>query len=160
MPGSFENVSSVDAAHADTDAESPLTEDPAVRSPANCLVRLPGHPPLNGWVSMTYRTRGERLTRCFVVLLLWPPACLVAAFIPPHGEPLALAFFGGMYLIYRSWTTAYVVRVLDATCPRCRQPLNLKPNARLSTALEIPCYSCHFHPVLDLRSPPPDATAR
>jgi predicted RNA-binding Zn-ribbon protein involved in translation (DUF1610 family) len=115
-----------------------------------CLVRLAGHPPREGTVALRYRPRRNRLIRGLVLLLLWPPACLVAAFIPPHGEPLAVAFFGGMYLIYRALTTAYVVESLQAECPRCGEALVLKRNARMKESREVVCYACHFHPHLDL----------
>jgi hypothetical protein len=115
-------------------------------------VRLSGHQSRAGRVEIVRRSRRERWVRALILLLVWPWACLLAFFIPPHGEPLALAFFGGMYMIYRALTTAYVVRFLDAPCPRCGNALQLRRNGRLKESLEIPCYHCHFHPRLELES--------
>jgi hypothetical protein len=120
---------------------------PSMRS---ITVRLAGHSPRVGRISLTERGRSERTARTLVLMLLWPVACLLGFLIPPHGEPFALALFGGMYMIHRAWTTAYVVHRLEAECPRCGAALQVKRNARMRRGLELPCYSCHFHPSLDL----------
>jgi hypothetical protein len=130
----------------------PVDSVPAADA-GECLVRLSGHRPTRGTVLVTHRPKRERILRALLLLLVWPWACLLAAFIPPHGEPLFVAFFGGIYLIYRALTTAFIVRHLEAVCPRCGSTLKLRPDARLKQSLEIPCYTCHFHPWLDLAPP-------
>jgi hypothetical protein len=136
------------------DTAAPAAEG-ATRTSRPVWVRLRGHPPRVGRASLTPRSGARRIAQAVALALLWPPACLVAFLIPPHGEPLALAFFGGLFLIHRAWTTAYVVHHLEATCPRCGERLALRPNARLKNTLEVPCYACHFHPVLDPRTRAP-----
>lgn len=94
-----------------------------------------------------------RAGRALALVIVWPVAALVSFLIPPHGEPLMLVLFGGAYLIYREWSTRYVIRRLRAACPRCACELRIKPNHRLSSSLSLPCYSCHFTPVLEILGP-------
>lgn len=61
-----------------------------------------------------------------------------------------LVLFGGGYMIYREWTTRYVIRNLRASCPRCGSDLRIGRNHRLSSSLSLPCYGCHFTPVLEV----------
>lgn len=113
-------------------------------------VRLPGHEPRPAEVEVAARTLPSRAVRALALAALWPATTLLAILIPPHGEPFFLALFGGGYLVYREWNTRYVIRHLRAACPRCESDLRIRRAQRLGPSLEVPCYGCHFTPVLEL----------
>lgn len=127
---------------------------PSLEPPRQALrpvrVLLGGHAPRPGRVVVTTRSLGERVVRTVVSIAAWPFACVLAFLVPPHGEPFFLAVTGGIYWIYRQWTTRFVVHSLDASCPRCERALRLTRRSRLGASLSVPCYNCHFTPTLDL----------
>lgn len=118
--------------------------------PISARIRLAGHEARPAEVELVTRARWARAARALTLAAVWPIAALISFLIPPHGEPLMLVVFGGAYLIYREWTTHYVIRGLHASCPRCESALRIKRNHRLSSSLTIPCYGCHFTPVLEI----------
>jgi hypothetical protein len=113
-------------------------------------VRLADYPPTPADLRVTHRGAWSRALRAIVVALLVPPVALVAFLIPPHGETLFLAVFGGLYLVYREATTRYVIGSFSGSCPRCGEGLSLRKGSRLTAARSVPCYGCHFHPVIEV----------
>lgn len=113
-------------------------------------VRLAHYTPTPARVTLTVRSGWQRATRAVVTAVCLPPAALVAFLVPPHGEPLFLAVGVGVYLIYREATTQFVVREFSGSCPRCGSALTLRRGSRLSSARNVPCYGCHFHPTIEL----------
>lgn len=132
-------------------AEAPASPD------ADAWLYLAQHDPTPVDVDLTYRSGWSRAVRVVLILAALPAVAVVSFMIPPHGEPLFVAVGLGLYLLYREASTQFVVRRFEGRCPRCGGELRLERGSRLTASRRIPCYGCHFHPVLVFAGPEDEA---
>lgn len=101
-------------------------------------------------VEVVHRPGRKRATRAALVLgltLLLAPAVLL---IPPHLLWPALVLAAGLYRARREWAGEYFVESFEGACPRCGEPLKLKPGSRIRGRQRLECYGCHREPELVL----------
>lgn len=111
---------------------------------------LAGHEPTPARAEVVYRPRSARLTRALLSLFgFWALAPLVF-FLPPHLPWALAAVAAGIYFGWTNWAGTYQVRSVEGACPRCGNPLTVKPGAKISLPHKIVCYNCHHEPHLQI----------
>ena len=113
-------------------------------------LRLPGHEPTPVQAEVLYRPRSVRLTRALLFLGGFWVLAPIVFFIPPHIPWALLAFGAGIYFAWANWSGSYEVRTLEGTCPRCGNPLSVKPGSKISLPYKMTCYHCHHEPQLEM----------
>jgi hypothetical protein len=102
----------------------------------------------------TRRTRGERLTLTVgTVAACWTIAPL-AFLIPPHFESTIAALLLGLYFGRRAWVGEWQVAEMSGTCPRCDEPIALKPATMLYLPHSLRCGGCRHELWLELEAAP------
>jgi hypothetical protein len=130
-----------------TEAEG-AGEAEAVRDLAVHLT-LFGHPHTGVALRVEVHPVWRRRVRAVGTLLVCWGAMPILFFIPPHAEWLVAAFFGGLYLAHREWTTEYRVVSFAGACPRCGSDLELRPGSRLRLPDRLGCGACRRESLLE-----------
>ena len=126
----------------------------------NARLSLFGFVPTPARLSVTARTRSERVARALLTLLGTALAAPLVAIIPPHIEPVVMTVIAGLYWTRKHWVAEYVVAEFDGVCPRCLTPIDIKPRTTLRFPQNVACFKCHEHPFLELGDAPPVDPAR
>lgn len=115
------------------------------------VLTLPGHDPVPGHADLEFRPRSERITRGVGSLVGFTLLGAVVAILPPHIPWALIALCAGAIVSFRNFRGVFAVRSFEGNCPRCGAPLKVEPGSRIKPPHELDCYSCHFHPVLEVR---------
>jgi len=119
-----------------------------VASP-NARLILAGHQAVPARLDATARPTRTRAIRAVLWLVgLWVLAPVVF-FIPPHIPWVLGAFFGGIYMAYTQWNGHFIVNHFEGSCPRCSNPLTIKPGTKIRLPHRMTCYNCHQQPTLE-----------
>jgi hypothetical protein len=104
-------------------------------------------------LEVEYRPRQQRTTSALLALVgCWLLVPLVF-FIPPH-LPWALgAFFAGIYFAVSNARGVYVVRSMEAACPKCAAPMKLAAGTRFKPPKSMTCDACRFTSELEVEAP-------
>jgi hypothetical protein len=131
------------------------------REAPHAEVTLRAHFPAPARVELVYRSLPRRLLLMALSLTVFWGAIPFLLWLPPHYPWVLGAFFGGLFLAYRSWTGRYRVISFAGICPRCGLPLSLGSDRTISLPHTLTCFHCHFEPQLEIRAPddPDDAAA-
>ena len=70
--------------------------------------------------------------------------------LPPHLEPAVLTVLGGIFFARKYWRGRWVAVRFSGECPRCAQPLHLRPGTLLAFPHGVSCRHCHDTPQLVL----------
>ena len=125
-------------------------ETPPVDHP-NAWIVLPGHPDAPAHLDVVRYSAWARLSRTVLYMAMWLVSTVGTFFITLFDPFMtAMPFFMGAVLTYRSWRGRFRVMSFQGACPRCRQPLPIKPRARIASPHPLVCYNCHFEPALHL----------
>lgn len=117
---------------------------------------LPGHVPAPARVELVRVPLFRRAGLALVFgAFFWGVAFLLLV-LPPHYPYFLGAMAFGVYFPHRFWTGRYRVRAFAGTCPHCERGLVLSPGSRIDLPQTVPCYACHWEPVLEvaLEAPP------
>lgn len=120
--------------------------------PAQLTLRA--HHPAPARVELICRPLPGRIVRTVAWLLVCWGAIPFLLIIPPHYPWVAMAFLGGIYLAYRSWTGRYSVRSFAGICPRCGSALSLGRQRTIDLPHTLTCFNCHFEPRLEIQVAP------
>ena len=121
------------------------------------LLSLPGHAPAPARVELV---RVPLLRRAGLTVasgvFFWGLAVLLLV-LPPHYPYFLGAMAFGVYFPHRFWTGRYRVRAFAGICPHCERSLSLPPGRRIDMPQTVPCYACHWEPLLEVafEGPPP-----
>jgi hypothetical protein len=125
---------------------------PSSRSLApSAHLTLRAHQPAPARVELAYKPVAGRLTKTIGWLILCWGSMPLLLWVPPHYPWVTIAFLGGAYLAYRSWTGRYAVHSFAGICPRCGAPLSLGTERTIDLPHTITCFTCHFEPKLEVR---------
>ena len=97
--------------------------------PARALLQ----PRSNGW-------RWRRALRAVGAGLLVAP---LVGMVPPHAPWILGALGGSAFIARRRWQEAFTLAQLEARCPRCGTPFDIK-ETRLRTPHSLTCEHCHY----------------
>lgn len=114
----------------------------------NARLTLPGHPTVPAHLEATARPARARAIRAIVSLAVCWALIPVVLFIPPHIPWVLAAFSGGIYLAYTFWNGELIVSSFQGSCPRCGNPLSIKPGSKIKLPHRMTCYQCHQQPTL------------
>lgn len=115
------------------------------------VLTLSGHEPVPGRADLEFRPRSERMTRGVASLVGFTLLAVVVAILPPHIPWALIALIAGGIVSVRNFRGVFTVRSFEGNCPRCGAALTIEPGARIKPPHEMDCYSCHFHPMLEVR---------
>lgn len=123
---------------------------PAAAEPTAWII-LPGHPDAPAHLSVQRYSRLARLYRTAWYAFLWIFST-VATFFVTIFDPFmtSMPLFVGAVATYRSWRGRFRVTAFHGACPRCREPIDLKPGSRIASPHHLVCYNCHHEPDLYL----------
>lgn len=125
------------------------TRSDAARPPA--WIILPGHPDAPAQVTVVGYSRVARLWRTAWYAFLWVTSTIGMFFITLFDPFMtAMPLFVGGVMTYRGWRGRFRVMEFTGACPRCREPINLKPGSKIGTPHHLVCFSCHHEPHLYL----------
>jgi hypothetical protein len=112
---------------------------------------LPGHSDAPAHLSVERYSRLARLYRTIWYAFLWFGSTL-GTVIVTIGDPFmtGIPLFVGAVLTYKSWGGRFRVTEFRGACPRCREPINLKPGSKIGSPHHLVCYHCHHEPDLYL----------
>lgn len=122
---------------------------------ADARVVLFGHEPSSAQARIRPRGRSWRLggaVRTFALSMIVAP---VVGLIPPHAPWAIGALMVGGLLARRRWSERFTLEHVRSRCPRCEEPLSVKP-ARLRDPHPISCEGCHHQGYLEV---PPNVLA-
>jgi hypothetical protein len=112
-------------------------------------------------LSVTPRTRAERVTRSILSMVAAIIFAPIVFLIPPHAEWVLITIAAGIYWARKNWIAEYVVASFEGVCPRCYTAIKVKSGTTLRFPHAVVCYQCHQHPVLEAGGAPPiDDTRR
>ncbi|HEX8391234.1 MAG TPA: hypothetical protein VF665_02660 [Longimicrobium sp.] len=119
--------------------------------PVNARLVLPGHPDAPAHVTLVRASGWARVRRTLLFGMGWISGT-VTMFAITLFDPFmtALPFLIGGLMTFRSWRGRFRVTSFRGSCPRCHQPLDLKPGARIGAPHPLVCYNCHHEPELYL----------
>jgi hypothetical protein len=125
--------------------------DPQPVEHPTAWIVLPGHPDAPAHLSVVRYSRLARIYRTLWYAFLWMTST-VGTLLVTIGDPFmtAMPLFVGGVMTYRSWGGRYRVTAFHGTCPRCTQPIKLKPGSKIGSPHHMVCYSCHHEPDLYL----------
>lgn len=110
-------------------------------------LRIGGHPPTDGSLTATTRSRGERGVKAGLTMLAFSGVAGVVFIIPPH-IPWVLASLGsGLFLASRQWHSEYELQTFTGTCPRCGHAISVAAGEKVRFPMKLNCYNCHHQPV-------------
>lgn len=115
------------------------------------VLTLPGHEPVPGHADLAFRPRSERISRGIASIVGFTVLAIGVAILPPHIPWALIALTAGAIVSYRNFRGVFTVRSFEGKCPRCGAALKIEPGAKIKPPHEMDCYSCHFHPVLEVR---------
>ena len=112
---------------------------------------LAGHPNAPARLSVVRYSSLARFYRTVLFAMLWIGSS-VATFFVTIFDPFmtSLPFFVGAAMTYRSWRGRFKVTDFHGDCPRCAEPLKLKPGSKIASPHHLVCYHCHHEPDLYL----------
>ncbi|HEX6373018.1 MAG TPA: hypothetical protein VF006_29115 [Longimicrobium sp.] len=127
-----------------------MNPHPAAPRPTAWII-LPGHPDVPAHLSVERYSRLARLSRTTWYAFLWMFSTLGTAIVT-IGDPFvtAIPLFVGAVTTFKSWGGRFRVMEFHGTCPRCREPINLKPGSKIGSPHHLVCYHCHHEPDLYL----------
>ncbi|HEX2211638.1 MAG TPA: hypothetical protein VHG93_28380 [Longimicrobium sp.] len=112
---------------------------------------LAGHPDAPAHVKVVGYSRVARLWRTTWYAFLWITSTIGTFFITIFDPFMtSMPLFVGAVMTYRSWRGRFRVMEFHGACPRCREPIDLKPGSKIGTPHHLVCYSCHHEPDLYL----------
>jgi hypothetical protein len=117
------------------------------------------HAPTIARLEVVYRPMPGRLARALVSWAVCWGALPFLVWIPPHYPWIIAAFVAGIYLPYRFWNGKYTVLSFSGFCPRCGRALELRRGSRINLPHALPCFGCHFDPVLEVTRTGTQSTA-
>src|SRR5687768_12281971 len=128
----------------------PMDNQPAPARPTAWLI-LPGHPDAPAHLRVERYSRLARLSRTTWYGFLWMISTL-GTVIVTIGDPFmtALPLFVGGVMTFKSWGGRFRVTEFHGTCPRCREPISLKPGSKIGSPHHLVCFNCHHEPDLYL----------
>ena len=128
----------------------------SVGAPRDDVVTLEAHLELFGFVptaaqlQATPRGASGRALRALAALVAGCTIGPMLLVLPPHLEPAILTVLGGVYFARKYWRGRWLVARFSADCPRCAQPLRLRPGTLLAFPHGVSCRHCHDTPRLAL----------
>jgi hypothetical protein len=126
-------------------------DTPAAPAQPTAWIILPGHPDAPAHLRVQRYSRLARFYRTTWYGFLWMISTL-GTVVVTIGDPFltGIPFFVGAVMTYRSWGGRFRVTEFHGACPRCRQPINLKPGSKIGSPHHLVCYNCHHEPHLYL----------
>ena len=123
---------------------------PAPAEPTAWII-LPGHPEVPAHLSVRRYSRLARLSRTIWYAFLWMISTLGTVVIT-MGDPFitGIPLFVGGVMTYKSWGGRFRVMEFHGACPRCHEPIALKPGSKIGSPHHLVCYHCHHEPDLYL----------
>lgn len=134
----------------DSPGSDPTT--PRADGPFRTEARLTlfGHDPTVGRAELRARSRRWRAVRALQIVAIGLVAAPVVALVPPHAPWAIGALVGAAILARRRFAEEYTLVALDASCPRCEEPLSISAGTRLRRPHPVSCESCHHQPTLQV----------
>jgi hypothetical protein len=112
---------------------------------------LAGHRDAPARVTVVRYSPVARFYRTVMYAMLWMVST-VGMFLVTIFDPFmtSLPLFVGAVMTYRSWRGRFRVTAFDGACPRCAEPITLKPGSKIGSPHHLVCYNCHHEPDLYL----------
>lgn len=125
-------------------------ETPPAAQPTAWII-LPGHPDAPAHLSVVRYSQLARLYRTTLYAFLWIGSTMVT-FLITLFDPFmtAMPLFLGAVMTFKSWRGRFRVTAFEGACPRCHEPIQLKPGSKIGSPHHLVCYSCHHEPELYL----------
>lgn len=115
----------------------------------NAWIVLPGHRDAPARLTVERYSTLARFYRTVMYGLLWIGGSVATFFITLFDPFLScMPVFVGAVMTYRSWRGRFKVTEFRGACPRCAEPLDLKPGSKIDSPHHLVCYSCHHEPYL------------
>lgn len=112
---------------------------------------LAGHPNAPARLSVVRYSSLARFYRTVLYAILWIVSSVTTFFITIFDPFMTcMPVFIGAVMTYRSWRGRFKVTEFHGDCPRCREPLRLKPGSKIASPHHLVCYACHHEPDLYL----------
>jgi hypothetical protein len=121
---------------------------------------LRAHLPAPARIELAYRPPLIRLYRTLAWLILCWGSIPFLLWVPPHYPWITMAFLGGAYMAFRSWTGRYAIHSFAGICPRCGSALSLGRERTIDLPHTLTCFNCHFEPQLEVHFAPARHEAR
>ncbi|WP_420128840.1 hypothetical protein [Longimicrobium sp.] len=127
-----------------------MDTSPAPARPTAWII-LPGHADAPAHLSVQRYSRLARLSRTMWYAFVWMISS-VGMLLVSIGDPFltAIPFFTGAVLTYKTWGGRFRVMEFHGSCPRCQEPIQLKPGSKIGSPHHLVCYNCHHEPDLYL----------
>lgn len=112
---------------------------------------LPGHRDVRAAVEVVRYSSGRRVWRT-VLLAGVSVLATAAAFVVTIFDPFlsSIPLLVGATATWRSWKGRFRVTRFEGACPRCAEPIPLRPGSRIASPHPLVCYECHHEPELYL----------
>jgi len=126
-----------------------LTKDPTPRSAERAAfeaygsVTLFGYDPKPAVVLLQPRSAGWRWRRTLRAVGAGLLVAPLVGMVPPHAPWILGALGGSAFVARRRWQEAFTLVRLEARCPRCDTPFDVKPS-RLRDHHPLTCEHCHY----------------
>lgn len=126
--------------------EATLREAPLHAPTAH--VDLWGYPARPAHLQIHVSSLGARLIRTVSALLLWASSTALTFVLTFDPFLVSFPLTIGAWGTWRSWRGRFRIHSFEAGCPRCGQPLELRPGSRIDLPCSLVCFRCHFEPEL------------
>lgn len=127
----------------DHDQSTSTPSDHATARDLPAQIELFGFAPTTARIEVIARSRGWRVSRTLIALLIAWGAIPIVFWLPPH-FPWVLGAFGvGIYLAWKYLTQYQTMLSLQGSCPKCGAALSIDKPASLRTPHKLSCADCH-----------------